>query len=313
LSGFETAIGAKYPRGSVARVPRSFALLLVAGLAFIAAGCGGSSSSSGSANTTTGSTTSCNKADLNLVNAGQLTVGTDNPAFPPWFGGNEKAPWKVSDPRSGEGFESAVAYAVAKQLGFANSEVKWTVVPFNTSYAPGTKKFDFDINEVSFTPARAKVVDFSDSYYDVSQSIVGKNGTKIANAKSVADLKPYKLGAQIGTTSYQFIKDTIKPSKQPSVFDTNDAAVAALKNGQIDGLVVDLPTAFYVTAVQVPNSKIIGQFESTTGEHFGMVFEKGNALVKCVNSALAKLKSNGTLQQIQDKWLAKVGGAPVLK
>jgi len=294
-------------------VPRSFALLLVAGLAFIAAGCGGSSSSSGSANTTTGSTTSCNKADLNLVNAGQLTVGTDNPAFPPWFGGNEKAPWKVSDPRSGEGFESAVAYAVAKQLGFANSEVKWIVVPFNTSYAPGTKKFDFDINEVSFTPARAKVVDFSDSYYDVSQSIVGKNGTKIANAKSVADLKPYKLGAQIGTTSYQFIKDTIKPSKQPSVFDTNDAAVAALKNGQIDGLVVDLPTAFYVTAVQVPNSKIIGQFESTTGEHFGMVFEKGNALVKCVNSALAKLKSNGTLQQIQDKWLAKVGGAPVLK
>ena len=292
---------------------RSFALLLVAGPAFIAAGCGGSSSSSGSANTTTGSTTSCNKADLNLVNAGELTIGTDNPAFPPWFGGSEKAPWKVSDPRSGEGFESAVAYAVAKQLGFAKNEAKWIVVPFNTSYAPGPKKFDFDINEISFTPARAKVVAFSDSYYDVSQSIVGKNGTKIAGAKSVADLKPYKLGAQIGTTSYQFIKDTIKPSKQPAVFDTNDAAVAALKNGQIDGLVVDLPTAFYVTAAQVPNSKIIGQFESKTGEHFGMVFEKGNSLVKCVNSALAKLASNGTLQQIQDKWLAKVGGAPVLK
>jgi polar amino acid transport system substrate-binding protein len=294
-------------------VRRCFALLFVAGLAFVAAGCGGSSSSSGSGNTTTGSTTSCSKADLNLVSAGELTVGTDNPAFPPWFGGNEKAPWKVSDPRSGEGFESAVAYAVAKQLGFAKNEVKWIVVPFNTSYAPGPKKFDFDINEVSFTPARAKVVAFSNSYYEVSQSIVGKNGTKIASAKSVADLKPYKLGAQIGTTSYQFIKDTIQPSKQPSVFDTNDAAVASLKNGQIDGLVVDLPTAFYVTAVQVPNSKIIGQFESTTGEHFGMVFEKGNSLVQCVNSALSKLKSSGTLQQIQDKWLAKVGGAPVLK
>jgi polar amino acid transport system substrate-binding protein len=294
-------------------VRRCFALLFVAGLAFVAAGCGGSSSSSGSGNTTTGSTTSCSKADLNLVSAGELTVGTDNPAFPPWFGGNEKAPWKVSDPRSGAGFESAVAYAVAKQLGFAKNEVKWIVVPFNTSYAPGPKKFDFDINEVSFTPARAKVVAFSNSYYEVSQSIVGKNGTKIASAKSVADLKPYKLGAQIGTTSYQFIKDTIQPSKQPSVFDTNDAAVASLKNGQIDGLVVDLPTAFYVTAVQVPNSKIIGQFESTTGEHFGMVFEKGNSLVQCVNSALSKLKSSGTLQQIQDKWLAKVGGAPVLK
>jgi polar amino acid transport system substrate-binding protein len=285
----------------------------VAGLAFIAAGCGGSSSSGGSANTTTGSTTSCKKADLNLVNAGQLTIGTDNPAFPPWFGGSEKAPWKVSDPRSGEGFESAVAYAVAKQLGFAKNEVKWIVVPFNTSYAPGPKKFDFDINEISFTPARAKVVDFSNSYYDVNQAIVVKKGTKIANATSVADLKPYKLGVQVGTTSYQYIKDNIMPSKQPAVYDSNDAAVAALKNGQTDGLVVDLPTAFYVTAVQVPNSEILGQFESKTGEHFGMVFEKGNSLVKCVNSALAKLKSNGTLQQIQDKWLAKVGGAPVLK
>jgi polar amino acid transport system substrate-binding protein len=276
------------------------------------AGCGGSSKSSSSGGTSTAAA-SCDKADLNLRNAGQLTVGTDNPAFPPWFGGTEHAPWKVSDPNSGEGFESAVAYAVAKQLGFAKSEVKWVVVPFNTSFAPGPKKFDFDINEISFTPARAKVVDFSNSYYDVSQSIVGKKGTKIANAKTIADLKPYKLGAQIGTTSYQFIKDTIKPSKQPSVFDTNDAAVAALKNGQIDGLLVDLPTAFYVTAVQVPNSKIVGQFESTTGEHFGMVFTKGNSLVKCVNDALATLKSDGTLQQIQDKWLAKVGGAPVLK
>jgi polar amino acid transport system substrate-binding protein len=288
-------------------VRRSLALLFVLALA----GCGGSSNESSSGTTT--AATSCAKGDLNLVNSGQLTVGTDNPAFPPWFGGKEKAPWKVSDPRSGEGFESAVAYAVAQKLGFAKNEVNWIRVAFNTSYAPGPKKFDFDINEISFTPARAKVVDFSNSYYDVSQSIVGKNGTKIANAKTIADLKPYKLGAQIGTTSYQFIKDTIKPSKQPSVFDTNDAAVAALKNGQIDGLVVDLPTAFYVTAVQVPNSKIVGQFESTTGEHFGMVFEKGNSLVKCVNDALGELKSDGTLKQIQDKWLAKVGGAPVLK
>ena len=291
---------------------RWFALSLVAAVAFAAAGCGGSSNKPAGGTTTSGS--SCAKADLNLVNAGQLTVGTDNAAYPPWFGGKEKSPWKVSDPRSGQGFESAVAYAVAGQLGFAKVDVKWVVVPFNTSFAPGPKKFDFDINEISYTPARAKVVDFSDSYYNVNQAIVVKKGTKIASAASVADLKPYKLGVQIGTTSYQYIKDHIKPSKQPAVYDTNDAAVAALKNGQTDGLVVDLPTAFYVTAAQVPNSEILGQFPtSTTGEHFGMVFQKGNSLVRCVNQALAKLKSDGTLTQIQDKWLSKVGGAPVLK
>jgi polar amino acid transport system substrate-binding protein len=295
-------------------VRRAPAILLVTLLSILAAGCGGSSNKAATDTTATAASGSCDKGSLTLVNSGQLTVGTDNPAYPPWFGGNEKAPWKVSDPRSGQGFESAVAYAVAKQLGFSTSEVKWIVVPFNTSYAPGPKKFDFDINEISFTPARAKVVDFSDSYYDVNQAVVVKKATKIASATSIAGLKPYKLGVQIGTTSYQFIKDTIKPSKQPAVYDTNDAAVAALKNGQTDALIVDLPTAFYVTAAQVPNSKILGQFSSsTTGEHFGMVFQKGNSLVGCVNGALSHLKSAGTLQQIQDKWLAKVGGAPVLK
>jgi len=240
-------------------------------------------------------------------------VGTDNPAFPPWFGGPEKSPWKVSDPRSGQGFESAVAYAVADKLGFAKNEVKWIVVPFNTSYAPGPKKFDFDINEISYTPARGKVVDFSDSYYNVNQAVVAKRATPIATAQSTADLQRYKLGAQIGTTSYEYIKQFIKPSKQPAVFDTNDAAVAALKNGQIDGLVVDLPTAFYVTAAQVPNSKIVGQFPTgNAGERFGMVFQKGNKLVGCVNHALNQLKADGTLQKIQEKWLAKVGGAPIL-
>jgi polar amino acid transport system substrate-binding protein len=294
-------------------VRRAFVLLLTAALAVVAAGCGGSSNnSSGSGGTTSAST--CDKGSLSLVNDGQLTVGTDNPAYPPWFGGSEKAPWKVSDPRSGEGFESAVAFAVAGKLGFAKDEVKWIVVPFNTSYAPGPKKFDFDINEISYTPARAKVVDFSDSYYNVNQAIVVKKGTKIATAKSIADLKPYKLGVQIGTTSYQYIKDTIKPSKQPAVYDTNDAAVAALKNGQTDALVVDLPTAFYVTAAQVPNSKILGQFPtSSTGEHFGMVLEKGSSLTSCINQALTELRANGKLQQIQDKWLSKVAGAPVLK
>jgi polar amino acid transport system substrate-binding protein len=282
----------------------------VAALCVAAAGCGGSGSKSSNSS---GNASSCAKGDLNLVNSGELTVGTDNPAYPPWFGGSEKAPWKISDPRSGQGFESAVAYAVAKQLGFTKDQVKWVRVAFNTSFAPGPKKFDFDINQISFKPVRAKAVDFSDSYYDVNQAIVVVKGTKIASAKSIAELKPYKLAAQLGTTSYDFIKDTVKPSKQPSVFDTNDAAVQALKNKQIDGLVVDLPTAFFVTAVQVPNGTILGQFENTSGEHFGMVFQKGNSLVKCVNDALDKLKSDGTLKQIQDKWLSKVVGAPVLK
>jgi polar amino acid transport system substrate-binding protein len=286
------------------------ALALLLGL--LAAGCGSTSkSSSGSTSTAA----SCgDKSSLNLVTKNQLTIGTDNPAFPPWFGGTPHKPWQVSDPNSGEGYESAVAFAVAKKLGFDKSGVKWIHVPFNNSFAPGPKSFDFDINQISFTPARAKVVAFSDSYYDVNQSVVVNKGTPIASVTTVAGLKPYSLGAQLGTTSYQFIKDTIKPSKQPSVFPSNAGAVQALKNKQIDGLVVDLPTAFYVTAVQVPNSKVLGQFPAKPGgEHFGMVFQKGNSLVTCVNKALATLRADGTLKQLQQQWLAKATGAPILK
>ena len=291
---------------------RPLALLLLTVLCVLAAGCGGSSDNESAGGTTTAAA-SCDKADLNLVTEGQLTVGTDNPAYPPWFGGDPKAPWKISNPASGKGFESAVAYAVANKLGFMKDEVNWIRVAFNTSFAPGPKKFDFDINQISFKPVRAKAVAFSDSYYNVNQSLVVVNGTPIANAKSIAELKPYMFGAQLGTTSYDFINDTIMPSKQPAVFDTNDAAVQALKNKQIDGLVVDLPTAFFVTAAQVENSKILGQFESPAGEHFGMVFAKGNSLVRCVNEALAELKADGTLQDIQNQWLSKAAGAPVLK
>ena len=289
------------------------AALVVAALAIVAAGCG--SSNKTSSGTTTAASSSCsNKDDLNLHTAGQLTIGTDNPAFPPWFGGTPHKPWQVSDPNSGEGYESAVAYAVAKKLGFDKSEVKWIHVPFSNSYAPGPKSFDFDINQISFTPARAKVVDFSDSYYDVNQSVVVNKGTPIASVTTVAGLKPYQLGAQLGTTSYGFIQDTIKPTKKPSVFPSNTGAVQALKNKQIDGLVVDLPTAFYVTAVQVPNGKVLGQFPAEPGgEHFGMVFEKGNSLRDCVNKALDTLRSDGTLKQLQQQWLAKATGAPILK
>jgi len=277
------------------------------------AGCGTTSSAPA---TTSAAAASCAKSQLTLVKPGQLTVGTDNPAYPPWYAGGTKSSfWKINDPSTGKGFESATAYAVAKQLGFSPSAVHWTYVPFNRSFAPGKKPFDFDINQISYTPERAKVVTFSKSYYDVNQAIVVLKGTKIASVDSIASLRPFKLGAQVGTTSYSFINSTIKPTTQPAVFPQNAGAVQALKNKQIDGLVVDLPTAFYVSAAQVPNSKVLGQFEGGGGGagHFGMVFAKGNSLAACVDQALAKLRANGTLQQIQQKWLAKATGAPVLK
>jgi polar amino acid transport system substrate-binding protein len=259
----------------------------------------------------------CSTGSLNLVSSGQLTIGTDNPAYPPWYaGGTPKgSSWKINDPSTGKGYESAVAYAIAKQLGFGRSQVKWTYVPFNKAFAPGPKKFDFDINQISYTPARAKVVSFSASYYDVNQAIVVNKGTKIASVRSIKGLAGYKLGAQLGTTSYSFINDRIKPSHKPAVYPSNAGAVLALKNKQIDGLVVDLPTAFYVTAVQVPNSKILGQFENkgATTDRFGVVLAKGNSLTSCVNKAINSLRANGTLKRLQQQWLAKATGAPILK
>ena len=255
----------------------------------------------------------CAKGSLNLVGDGVLTIGADNPAFPPWFGGAEKTkPWKVSDPYSGKGYESAVSYAVARQLGFAKAQVKWTVVPFNNSFRPGKKPFDFYITQVSYTPERAKAVDFSKSYYFVNQSVVGRKGTPIAKAKSIAALKPFKLGVQVGTTSYTYITRYIKPSSSPLVFDTNDAAVQALKNGQIDGIVVDLPTAFYVTAVQVDDGVIVGKLPTKgTKERFGMVFQKGNPLRTCVNKALDRLWRDGTIKKLQTTYLARAGAPDI--
>ena len=238
----------------------------------------------------------CAKANLDLVKDGQLTIGTDNPAFPPWFAGGETKgrPWKINDPAKGQGFEPAVAYAVAKRLGFAKSEVVWVYSPFNKTIAPGNKAFDFAINQVSYTPQRRRrSASAPATTSSTSRSSASRGSRSPRRARSPA-CKRYKLGAQLGTTSYQYIVRNIRPSQSVAVYDTNDAAVAALKNGQIDGLVVDLPTAFYVTAVQVPNGKIIGQFEAKgTQERFGMVFRKGNPLIACVNNALAQMKRTG--------------------
>lgn len=239
----------------------------------------------------------CAKENLTLVAPGQLTIGTDSPAYPPYF--------VDDDPTNGQGFESAVAYAVAEGLGFTPEEVAWTVVPFNKSYAPGNKDFDFDINQISITPERAEVVSFSDGYYTVNQAVIALADSPVANATSLTELKAAKLGAQVGTTSLKYIQDFIQPESDPYVYnDTNDAK-SALKNGQIDAIVVDLPTAYYITAVEIPKGKIVGQFPAQDGgEQFGMLFQKDNPLVGCVNAVLAGLQASGELQAIQDEWLA---------
>jgi polar amino acid transport system substrate-binding protein len=248
----------------------------------------------------------CSKDSLGTLTKGTFTVGTDKPAYEPWFKGD--------DPSNGEGYESAVAYAVAQKLGYAKSEVKWVVATFNSVIQPGPKKFDVDVNQVSITDERKKAVDFSTGYYDVTQAVIALGDSKIAGAKSIADLKDAKLGAAVGTTSYKTITDVVKPSGQPAVFDSNDVAKASLKNGQIDGLVVDLPTAFYITSAEIDGSKIVGQFANSGGtpEQFGMVLEKGSKLTSCVSQAVDALRADGTLKRIEDQYLATDAGAPVL-
>jgi polar amino acid transport system substrate-binding protein len=262
----------------------------------------------------------CQAANLTTVAPGKLTIGTDNPAYPPYYqppaSGSAPKPWELGDPNNGQGFESAFAYALAQQLGFTKDQVTWIVVPFDNSYAPGPKKFDIDVNQVSYTPDRAKVVDMSDGYYTLNQSVVALKSNPLANAKSIADLKGYKFGAQVGTTSLDTINNTIQPTTAAKVYNTNDAAIAALKARQIDGLVVDLPTAFYVTAAQVDNSVIVGQFAPPSGadaEHFSVVLAKGSSLTTCVNQAIAAMKSDGSLDSITKEWLSDKASAPVFQ
>lgn len=249
----------------------------------------------------------CATDNLALKTPGQLTVGTDSPAYEPWFSKN--------DPTNGKGFESAVAYAVAEELGFSRDQVTWVKVPFNNSYAPGEKSFDFDINQISITPARAKVVDFSEGYYSAAQAVVALKGSKAADATSLADLKPLKLGAQTGTTSLTAIRDGIQPDQPPLVFDDTNQAKQALNNGQLDAFLADLPTAFYITAVEIPKATIVGQFQPEAGqqEQFGMLFQKGSALVPCVNQALTRLKDSGDLAAIEKQWLSDVVNVPELQ
>ena len=299
---------------------RPFPLLaLIAVLAaLVAAGCGGGDTEeqAGTPTTTGPDENRCAKENLELVQPGKLTVGTDNPAFPPWFDGGteEGSNWELNDPSTGEGYESAVTYAVAEEFGFSDEEVEWIVVPFEQAFKPGPKDFDFDINQISYSEERAQSVDFSESYYDVNQALVALEANPVSDASSLEELKQYKLGAPIGTTSYQYIVDNIDPEQKPSVYNTLNDAISGVKGKQIDGVVVDLPTAFFITAVQLEKSTIVGQFPPVgEQERFGMVFEKGNPLVECVDEALATLREDGTLDSIQQEWLADKADAPVLE
>lgn len=253
----------------------------------------------------------CAKGNLKLTTAGKLTIGTDNPAYPPYFAqnpaGNAK-PWDKDqgDPNTGEGFESGVAFAVAGKLGFAKADVAWVVAPFNTAIAPGPKPFDFDINQVSYTADRAASNDLTDGYYEFNQTVVVRKDSTFAKVTSVAGLKAAKLGAQVGTTSLAAIQSVIKPTTEASVYDSNDAAIQALEAKQIDGILVDLPTAYFLTTIQTSDTAISGQLGTAAGgapEHFSLLLDKGSALTPCLNQALAALKSAGTLDELRDKWL----------
>ncbi len=248
----------------------------------------------------------CAVEDLALQEEGVLTIGTDSPAYDPWFNDN--------DPTNGKGFESAVAYAVAEELGFAEDEVKWIKVGFNSLAKPGDKDFDFDINQISITPERDEVVDFSEGYYSAAQAVIALKGSPAAEATSLEDLAGLKLGAQTGTTSLTAIREVIQPDQDPAVLDDTNVAKQQLQNGQLDAIVADLPTAFYISAVEIPDSTLVGQFQVEGGdtEEFGLLFQQGSELLPCVNRALETLEEDGTLDQIEQQWLSDVVSVPEL-
>jgi polar amino acid transport system substrate-binding protein len=289
---------------------RLVAAILALGVAALGA-CGSSTTpqTQSSAPLTNGSgqtAAACGKDTLELVTPGKLTIGTDSPAYGPWFEDN--------DPSNGKGFESAVAYAIAGKMGFDKADVTWQVVPFNTAIAPAPKNFDFDVNQISISDERRKAVDFSSGYYDVRQAVVTYKGSPIDGKTSIADLKGAVLAAQVGTTSYTAIKDQIQPNQDAKVFDTNDLAVQALKNKQIDGVVVDVPTAFYMTAAQLDDGVIVGQLPAAGGkpEQFGAVLDLHSPLTPCVSKAVDELRADGTLEKLQGEWLTNAG-APELQ
>jgi polar amino acid transport system substrate-binding protein len=278
---------------------KKLAIAIFLPVLLLLAGCG--SSDDGTSTTAT----SCKPGELPTMQEGMLTIATDQPAYPPYF--------EDEDPTNGEGFESAVAYAIADQLGYPPAKVKWTVEPFNSSYAPGPKGFDFDVNQISISPVREKAVDFSTPYYTANQAVVALKGSEAAGAKSLADLKETQIGVQIGTTSLDAVEAEIDPSEQPEVFNNSGDVVTALKNEQIDAVVVDLPTALFLTAVQVPEATVSGQFSAPGGDQWGALMEKDSPLTSCVSEAVEELRESGELQQLERRWMSEAAGAPELR
>ncbi|MDQ2675609.1 MAG: ABC transporter substrate-binding protein [Actinomycetota bacterium] len=284
-----------------------FVLCLIATLGFAVAACGDDDDDSSDTGDETAAVSEedCTPDQLETFQPGKLTIATDDPAFPPYF--------VDGDPTNGEGFESAVAYAVAEELGFSEDQVEWVVEPFNRSYAPGAKDYDFDINQISITEKRAEAVDFSSPYYEAKQAVVALKDSPIADASSLADIADAEIGAQIGTTSLDAIEAVIQPSSDPQVFDTSNDVVSALKNGQVEAVVVDVPTAFFLTAVQVTDAKIVGQFAGPEGDEFGLLLEKDSPLTPCVSQAVDSLSESGELAEIEEEWLSAEAEAPILE
>jgi polar amino acid transport system substrate-binding protein len=279
-------------------------------------GATGATATGGTGATTPATAADCAAADADAFkNPGTLTIGTGNPAFPPWWEGGESqdSEFEFNDPAKGEGYEGAVVAEVATRLGFTfPDDVTFVPVGFNKSFAPGDKDFDFVLQQISYDPERDEAVDFSESYYDVNQALVSVQGNDIADATTVAELANATLGAPIGTTSLEVIEDVVHPNAEPQVYDDLAGAVQDLKSGAIDGIVVDLPSAFFITAVQIPKGVVVGQFEAESQEYFAMAFETDSPLVECVDLALQEMKADGTLDQIQQEWLADKANAPFL-
>jgi polar amino acid transport system substrate-binding protein len=280
---------------------RRLSVALAATSLLTLAACGGDDTASSS---TEGAST---ESDCSTITEGTLTIGTGSPAFSPWV--------ENDAPESGEGFEAAVGMAIAAELGYEGESVVWVRTTFDEAVAPGEKNFDFNMQQYSITPEREETISFSDPYYSSNQAIVALAGSPAEGATTVADLADVKFGAQAGTTSLTFINEIIKPTNEPFVYDDNAGAKAALEAGQIDAIVVDLPTGLYISAVEIEGTSVIGQFPGSAGgltDDFGAVFTKDNPLVACVNTALATLKESGELAKIEQAWLSDNAGVPVI-
>jgi polar amino acid transport system substrate-binding protein len=262
--------------------------------------CGGGGGSGPSGEGDSGSAESCDLQNPPLFKEGQLTVATDKPAFSPWF--------EESSPGNYSGFEGEIANEIAARMDLP---LEWVVEPFNRSYAPGTKDYDFDINQITITPEREEAVDFSDGYYDNAQGVLTLKNSPVADAQTISELKEAQFGAQVGTTGLEFISETIEPNEEPKIYDTTNDAKSALEAGQIDAFATDLPTTVYLRDVEINNSVVVGKYP--TNEQFGMLFEQGNPLVGCVNQVLGEMKDDGTLQNLEEKYLQQYLSVPTLK